>query len=190
MLQSFWLYFKGRRRRLFGLALLLPALSACAPAISRSLQQQVDPTLTFAALTSDPEAHKGRIVILGGVIAQTTPKPGQTEVEIVQRPLDYFLEPQTTDTSLGRFLVVADRFLDPLIFRKDRKITVAGEVRGSELRPLADMQYRYPVIAGQEVKLWPLPRPDSWPYGYPSPWWGGPVYYYWGPWGPGPWWLW
>ena len=169
--------------------LLLFAIPACTPAISRSLRQQAEPALSFAALSSDPDAYQGKIVIVGGVIVQTTPKPGQTEVEIVQKPLDYFQEPQATDTSLGRFLVVADRFLDPLIFRKDRKITVAGPVKGSEVRKVGDLDYRYPVIAGQEVKLWPIPRPD--PYLYPYPWgYGIPAYYYWGPWGPGPYWLW
>ncbi|MGQ9920615.1 MAG: Slp family lipoprotein [Desulfobacca sp.] len=167
--------------------LLLCTISACAPAISRSLRQQAEPQLSFAALSSDPDVHQGKIVILGGVIAQTTPKPGRTEVEVVQKPLDYFQEPQTTDTSLGRFLVVADRFLDPLVFRKDRKITVAGPVQGSEVRPLGDMAYRYPVVTGQEVKLWPIPRPDPFPYRWGF---GVPVYYYWGPWGPGPFWLW
>ena len=165
--------------------LLVFALPACAPAISRSLRQQAEPALSFAALSSDPEAHRGRIVILGGVIVQTTPKPGQTEMEIVQKPLDYFQEPQATDASQGRFLVVADRFLDPQVFAPDRKVTVAGEVKGSEVRRLGEMDYRYPVIAGQEVKLWPQAKPELYRWG-----WGMPVYYYWGPWGPGPYWLW
>jgi len=180
-----------RKRRLYenhpglsALVLLLLALSSCAPAISRSLRQQAEPALSFAALSSDPEAYQGKIVILGGVIAQTTPKPGQTEMEIVQKPLDYFQEPQATDTSLGRFLVVADRFLDPQVFGKDRKVTIAGEIKGSEIRRLGEMDYRYPIIAGQEIKLWPQARPESPPQGC-----GIPIYYCWGPWGPRPYWL-
>lgn len=188
----FFHHFARLSREHFGrsglIVLLLLTLSACAPAISQQLRQQAEPALSFAALSHDPAASKGKIVILGGVIAQTSPKPGQTELEIVQKPLDYFLEPQTTDRSLGRFLVVADHFLDPLIFRKDRKITVAGEVMGGEVRKLAQMDYTYPVIQAKELKLWPLPRPEPWSSPFPLVW-GVPLYYYWGPWGPGPFWL-
>jgi outer membrane lipoprotein len=169
--------------------LLLLVCSACAPAISKHLRQQAEPAVSFAALQTDPGAYQGRIVILGGIIAQVTPQTGGTEVEVVQKPLDYFQEPKSTDTSQGRFLVKADRFLDPLVFRQDRKITVAGAVIGSEVRKLQDMDYRYVLVQGQEIKLWPLTPPEPWP----SPWpcgYGLPVYYYWGPCRPMPYWLW
>ncbi len=173
------------------LLFLTLALSACAPAMSKQYRQQADPTLSFPVLASDPDAYQGKIVILGGVIAQTTPKPGQTELEIVQKPLDYFNEPRLTDSSGGRFLVITDRFLDPLIYRQDRKITVAGEVTGSEVRKLDELDYRYPVIKSRELKLWPLQpwtaSPFYWGLGYSFGWGPGP-YGYWG-WGPGPYYL-
>jgi outer membrane lipoprotein len=174
--------------RLGFLLLLLTTLAACAPTISKQLQQQADQSLSFPVLAADPDAYKGKIVILGGVIAQTTTKPGQTELEIVQKNLDYFNEPETTDRSEGRFLVIADRFLDPLIYKKDRKITVAGVVTGSEVRKLNEMEYSYPVIKSQELKLWPQPSPTSWGLGGSIGW--GPCGFGWGPygywgWGPG-----
>jgi outer membrane lipoprotein len=171
--------------RLGLLFFLLLTLSACAPTISKQLRQQADAGLSFPVLAADPEAYQGKIVILGGVIAQTTAKTGQTELEIVQKPLDSFNVPETTDTSQGRFLVLAEQFLDPLIYKKDRKITVAGEVTGSEVRKLDELDYRYPVLKSLELKLWP-PRTSSpyyWGVGGTIGW-GGP-YGYWG-WGPRP----
>jgi outer membrane lipoprotein len=179
-----------RALRISLLSLLLIALSACAPAISKQVRQQADQSLSFPILSADPEAYKGKIVILGGVIAQITTKPEQTELEIVQKNLDGSGEPETTDTSYGRFLVIADRFLDPLIYKKDRKITVAGEVTGSEVRKLDTLEYRYSVIKALELKLWPPPGSRTMPFilglgmGYSF---GGP-YGYWG-WGPGPYYL-
>ena len=149
----------------------LLTLAACAPTISKQLRQQADASLSFPVLSADPEAYKGKIVILGGVIAQTTAKTGQTELEIVQKPLDSFNVPETTDTSQGRFLVLADQFLDPLIYKKDRKITVAGEVMGSEVRKLDELDYRYPVLKSLELKLWPpkgLKALLLWGWGAPS----------------------
>jgi outer membrane lipoprotein len=149
-------------RRLTGrfgiLFLLVFTLSACAPAMSKKVRQEADQNLSFPVLANDPEAYKGKIVILGGVIAQTTVKSGQTELEIVQKPLDAANIPETTDRSEGRFLVITDSFLDPLIYKKDRKITVAGEVMGGEVRKLNELDYRYPVIKSQELKLWPETR--------------------------------
>lgn len=187
-----WLPLKGflsYPRRLGSLfALVLLTLSACAPAVSPQLRRQADQNLSFPVLAADPEAQKGKIVILGGVIAQTTPKPGRTELEIVQKPLDSGDEPKISDNSGGRFLVIADRFLDPLIYRQDRRITVAGEVVGSEVRKLNELEYRYPVLNSRELKLWPPPSqgpvPVYWGLGVgfgPGP------YGYWG-WGPGIYW--
>lgn len=165
---------------------LLLAFSACAPAISKQVRQQADQSLSFPVLSVDPDVYKGKVVVLGGVIAKITTKPEQTELEIVQKNLDSSNEPETTDTSYGRFLVIADRFLDPLIYKKDRKITIAGEVLGSEVRKLDTLEYRYPVIKALELKLWPPPGSRTAPFfmglgvGYSF---GGP-YGYWG-WGPG-----
>ncbi len=102
------------------------------------------------------------------------PKAGETEIEVVQKQTSASGEPRLSDTSEGRYLVVVDRFLDPSIYGAGRDITVAGEVRGSVLRRLGEIDYRYPVIAAQELHLWKkLPPPETYPYpsGYPGYWW-------------------
>jgi outer membrane lipoprotein len=175
-----------RVTRFAAVLLALSCLSACAPAISKQYREQADQSLSFPVLAADPNAYQGKTVILGGVIAQTTTRTGETELEIVQKPLDSANMPETTDKSEGRFLVIVDRFLDPLIYKKDRKITVAGEVVGSEVRKLDNLDYTYPVIKSQEIKLWPQTRsgaPVFLGIGVGGGW-GGP-YGYWG-WGPGP----
>ena len=162
------------------------SVAACAPAIAPQLRQQVDRGLSFAQLTVDPDSYRGKMVLLGGVIVQTIPKPGVTEIEVLQKPLDYWEEPVDSDRSGGRFLVQAEGFHDPAIYRADRKITVVGEVAGSEIRKLEALDYRYPVIQAKAVKLWPKQPPTLLPgyWGY-SPWYRP---YYWGPWWFGPYW--
>jgi starvation-inducible outer membrane lipoprotein len=45
---------------------------------------------------------------------------------------------------------------------------VAGEVQGSVLRRLGEIDYRYPVIAAVEIYLWKEPlSPQAYPYPYP-----------------------
>lgn len=152
-------------------------LSSCAPTIAPALRQQLDRDLSFAQLAANPESFKGKVVLLGGTIIQTSPKPGETEIEVLEKPLDYFDEPKDTDASGGRFLVRIDGFLDPAVYRQNRKITVVGEVLGKEVRPLGSLAYTYPVLQAKQLKLWPprIAAPPPWPY-------WGPPYWSWHPW--------
>jgi starvation-inducible outer membrane lipoprotein len=62
------------------LCTLVLLLGACAPVISPQLMEQVDRNLTYGSLTSRPDEAKGKIVLLGGTIVQTVPKPEETEM--------------------------------------------------------------------------------------------------------------
>jgi len=88
-------------------------------------------------------------------------------------------------TSEGRFLILTDKYLDPYIFRRGKKITIAGEILGEKIKPLGEMDYRYPIVSSKQIYLWPeyyyRPYPyyyyyDPW-WGYPN-WWGGFGFYY------------
>lgn len=179
----------GRGSRLFWTFSVLLILSGCAPVISKSLKEQADPSLTFGDVIRNPEAFKGRTVVWGGEIIETTNEEnGETMLEVFQRPLSWRDEPQETVASEGRFLVRVEKYLDPYVYRKGRKVTVAGEILGEEVRPIGKMDYRYPLVLSKEIYLWTY-------YDYPYSYYPYPYYYdYYGPWGyynPGyPWWGW
>ena len=163
-------------RNFWVIGILPLMLSACTPVISTQLMDQVDRDVTYGALAARPDEFKGKVVLLGGTIVQTVPKPSETEIEVVQKQVSSSGEPRLTDKSEGRFLVVVDRFLDPAIYQAGRDLTVAGEVRGSEVRRLGEIDYRYPVLTAQELYLWKRPSaPPVYPYpysfGYPAFWW-------------------
>ncbi len=147
---------------------LVILLNACTPVISPQLMDRVDRNLTYSFLASQPDEFKGKIVLLGGTIVQAVPRPKETEIEVVQKQVSSSGEPYLTDKSEGRYLVIVDRFLDPAIYRSGRDITVAGEVQGSVLRRLGEIDYRYPAIAALEIYLWKEPfSPQAYPYPYP-----------------------
>lgn len=153
--------------------------SGCTPVISRQVMDQVDRALDYRAIAADPAAAKGKTVLLGGTIVQALPKPGGTELEVVEKELDYWDAPRLTDRSEGRFLVVADRFLDPAVFSAGRDVTVAGEVLEPQTRRLGEIDYRYPVIRTEEMRLW-RSGPPAYPYPYGGPydaWWRRSPYY-------------
>ena len=147
----------------------LVVLAGCTSAFSPQLMDQVDRSLDYRAVAADPAGARGKTVLLGGAIVQTVPKPGSTEIEVVQKALDSSGAPRLTDRSEGRFLVVSERFLDPAVYSPGRDVTVAGEVVEPQTRRLGEIDYRYPVIQAIELRLWRRPVPPAYPspYGWP-----------------------
>jgi outer membrane lipoprotein len=169
---------------IFSLILLI---SGCAHVISKDLRAKADPSLTFGQVHQDSNAHKDKSVVWGGEIIQTTnQKDGTTLIEVFQRPLGWRGEPKETVASEGRFLILIEKYLDPYLFRRGRKITVAGEIQGEKIKPIGEMDYRYPLVLSKQIYLWEeysYPVPYHYPYsydlgwGYPY-WWRFNVHYY------------
>ena len=167
-----------QRFLLFSLILLI---SGCAHVISKDLRVKVDPSLTFGQILQNPNAYQGKTVLWGGEIIQTTnQKDGTTLIEVFQRPLGWRGEPKERPASEGRFLIIAEKYLDPYLFRRGRKITLAGEIQGEKIKPIGEMDYRYPYLLSKQIYLWKeyyyYPVPYEYPYYYDL-WWGNP--YWW-----------
>jgi len=141
-----------------GISLLI---QSCTYAISPEIADQADRTLSFRQLQADPDTFKGKIIILGGIIAQTSSIEQGTMIEIVEKPLDYWGKPKRTENTEGRFLVLHIGVLDPIIFSPGREITVAAEIEGTRSKALEGIEYSYPVVISRELKLWERER-QSW----------------------------
>jgi len=134
--------------------LLLTVLSACAPVISPEVLKTVDAVITFEQVLKNPDAYKGKTVLLGGTILKTINLPDETLIEVMEQPLDRRNRPVNPGASKGRFIILFKEFKDPVIYSTGRLITVAGEVTGSQLRPLGETNYNYPMISPKEYYLW------------------------------------
>ena len=121
--------------------------------------------MPFQAVLRSPDNFKGKTILLGGKIIETTPMEGKTRVTVLQYPLGFRNQPSTSSASGGRFIVEAPGFLDPVVYSAGRQVTVAGIVDGKEVRPLGEISYTYPIVASREIYLWP---PED-PYYVPPP---------------------
>ncbi len=74
-------------------------------------------------------------------------KENETRVQVLQLPLGTGQRPDITAPSQGRFIVIYKRFVDPLIYEKGRKITVAGVVEGSQAIMLNDVRTTCPCCS-------------------------------------------
>jgi len=167
---------KEIRNLLFLLAVAF--ILSCAP-LSKEVMRQVDETLTYQRVQKNPQDFLGKTVLWGGVIVKTTNRQDETILEIRQSELDMEKRPKNVDSSAGRFIVHHAGFLDPVIYKEGREITIAGEIAGKEALPLEGIQYTYPVILAKEIHLWEKIDPRSYPY----PYWDYPSYWgpYWSP---------
>jgi len=174
--------------RLVVLAWLVGAVSGCYYPISQQLRQEARKDLTFPEVLRDPAAYTGSIVLWGGSIIETVPLSAGSEILVLQTPLDYTEMPESTQYSQGRFIAKSPVFLDPEIYRRGRKVTLAGEIIGKETRPLGKSEYTYPVVAIKQVHLWERRRTYVRPYPYYDWYWGPGWGWRWGWYGPGPYW--
>ncbi len=154
-----------------GISLMVLTLVGCAHPISETLRQNVDPNLTFSQIFQSPDAFIGKTVLLGGEIVETRNYPNFVEIEVVQKPLDLAGYPESRDVSGGRFVFQKPGYLESEIFAKGRKIVGAGVVKGTQVKALGNITYRYPVIEVAELHLWQDLTPDYYYY-YPyDPFW-------------------
>ncbi len=173
---------------IIALALLI---AACAsPVIRQEYLQTGARNVEPDVLASHPENYKGKLVVLGGIIVNTTVTDKESVVEAIFVPVDDkgYLE---NAAGPGRFLAIWPRsngILDPMIYRRNRRITVAGTFVGTRQGKIGKATYTFPVIDALQIFLWKVPRyypayyyPPYYyygPYWYPYPYWGYGFYWW------------
>ncbi|MCK9273891.1 MAG: Slp family lipoprotein [Syntrophales bacterium] len=159
--------------RLVATCLAIIFIGACAP-FSDELMHRIDEAATFNNVQASPEVYENKTVLWGGVIIETANRENETAIKIMKTNLDFEKQPTDTDNSEGRFIAVYPGFLDPAIYEKGRELTVIGTITGVETHPLGDIQYRYPIVTAQEIRLWEKQgayRPVYDPFWPPAPFW-------------------
>jgi outer membrane lipoprotein len=102
-----------------------------------------------------------------------TKKEG-TLLEVYQTGTNSRGEPINLDVSGGRFLALYKGLLEKEIYRKGRRVTIAGTVQGERLLKLGQMDYRYPYIIIKDIHLWEKEEPiryEPYPWAPWGPWW-------------------
>ena len=110
----------------------------CTYAISPEYTRQADRKISFHEITQDPELYQGKLVIIGGTIAQVSSTDRGTLLEVVERSLDYWGRPVRTDKTGGRFMLSCPAHLNTLLYAPGREITAAAIVEGTEVAALVD----------------------------------------------------
>jgi outer membrane lipoprotein len=152
--------------------MLLPLLllvGGCAHNLSKRSLALADRSITFGKLRENPDAYRGKFVILGGVIKAISHTPQGTRLEVVQYGLNGREMPDEASGSGGRFLALAPEKLPESVCGTGLLVSMAGEVVGKKVLFREGEEYVYPVIAVKELRIVRTPDEDffrTWiPYG-------------------------
>ncbi|MBI5560355.1 MAG: Slp family lipoprotein [Deltaproteobacteria bacterium] len=158
-------------------------LGGCASVISENVLKEVREDITLQMVQGLPERYAGEKVVWGGMIVTVENLEDSTVIEVFQTRLDSTHTPTNALTGEGgRFLVKVSGYLDVFVYRPNKMLTVAGVVKGVEIKKIGKTDYPYPVVTALEMRLFePRAEPE---YPNPPPWWSFPPYepywpYYW-----------
>ena len=135
--------------------LLLIFMHGCASNIPLEIRQDItENKISINAASTDLDKYQGKKIRWGGTIVSVENREDDTWIEIVGKELNSWGEPEYSDESGGRFLVQVDGFLDPVIYKADRSLTVYGTVESLVTGHIDDHPYTYPLIKAQSFYLW------------------------------------
>jgi outer membrane lipoprotein len=163
-------------KKIFLITVASLMFSSCAPVLNRQLMNEGVRDVPFSRLREAPDAYRGKIFILGGLIVETRFTGKGSQIEALYLPVDSYGYLKETEHSMGRFLAIypSERgLLDPLVYEKGREITLAGEFLEIRKGMIDEMEYDYPVFEIKQIYLWDEREyyyPD-YPYYYPYPYW-------------------
>ena len=139
------------------IVLVLLVGSGCAANPALSISQAVVDDVTLTQARSAADAYTGSTVRWGGVVTEVENKADKTWVFVVGRELRDDEKPITDGDSEGRFIASFDGFVDPLVYKSGRPLTVVGGIEGSTVRAIGEYDYRFPVVAVRDSYLWEEP---------------------------------
>ena len=111
--------------------------------------------LTYSQVSQNIDSHKDTPVRWGGVIIDVENEENFSFVQILYYPLSYSGRPQPDELHGGRFVIKSTEFLDPVVYAKDKEITVTGVLNGKIKRLVGKKIIQVPLIQSSGIHLWP-----------------------------------
>jgi starvation-inducible outer membrane lipoprotein len=137
-------------------------LTGCATGIPSPLAGQVSWDVALADLGQHPEAYRGRVVALGGIVTriEAVAEGFRLGVDALPLELSSRYRPAVDQPPKGRFIVLLHDIVLPSGLRPGAEVTIVGEVLGVTPLGEAEVDGRAPLLDGRHVKVW---GPSWWP---------------------------
>jgi outer membrane lipoprotein len=157
--------------------MLLLISSGCASNPASSISQAVVDEVSLAQVRDAGDAYLGSTVRWGGMVTEVENKADKTWVFLVSRALKDNQKPDADSASEGRFIASFSGFIDPLVYKAGRPLTVVGSIEGSTVRPIGEYDYQFPIVTVRDSHLWAEPVKTQVYYAPPPPYWYYDMHY-------------
>jgi outer membrane lipoprotein len=139
-------------------------LGACT-SMPKAIQNMDVMDITYSQASQNIESHRNVPVRWGGIIIDVENEEDFSLVQVLFYPLNYSGRPQLNDPHGGRFVIKSTEFLDPVVYAKDKEISVVGTLDGDIQRTVGKKVIRVPLIQSMAVHLWPKRQNNYYGYG-------------------------
>jgi outer membrane lipoprotein len=166
-------------KRIFFIVSVALVLSACSPVLTREVMREGARDISFNQLREAPDAYKGKLFILGGLIAENRFSEKGSQIEALRVSVDSLGYLRGSERTQGRFLALYPKskgLLDPMVYKRGREITMGGEFVEVRKGKIDEMEYVYPVFEIREIYLWQEQKEYYGP-NYYYPYYYDPFYY-------------
>lgn len=130
--------------------------AACGQTIPAKYLKQAEPGVTLTTLTSRPEAYRGKVVLLGGVVVDHREVGAQVWLHMKNRPLDEDYEPRLPIAQIpseaGFYWVAIPAKNLPKTYQSWAQVTVVGRV--GEAPAGSPASGREPVLNALYLRGW------------------------------------
>ncbi|HSF31820.1 MAG TPA: Slp family lipoprotein [Candidatus Tectomicrobia bacterium] len=152
----------GQLFKLLFSATVWGVLAGCAASIPAPLAGQVSWNLGFPEVRRQPEAYRGRVVALGGIVTHIDAVERGYRVIVSELPLDGSgrHRPAVDQLPRGRFAVLLPRHALPTGLEPGVEITVVGEILGKTAVPSAGEAEEVALLEERYTRVW---GPSWWP---------------------------
>lgn len=132
-------------------------MTACA-AIPSKFVRQAEPRVTLAEITHHPEVHRGKVVILGGVLVAQHEEAGRLWLLVRNRPLDEDYVPHLPASidpaEAGQYWVMVGSAGLPKASQRWARLTVVGRVADQQPVQHEQATGKEPVLAAMYLRGW------------------------------------
>jgi len=139
-------------------------LGACT-SMPKAIQNMNVVDVTYSQASQNIDNYRNIPVRWGGIIIDVENEEDFSLVQVLFYPLNYSGRPQLNDPHGGRFVIKSTEFLDPVVYAKDKEISVVGTLDGDIQRTVGKKIIRVPLIQSISAHLWPKRQNNYYGYG-------------------------
>lgn len=165
------------RRYSIILAAALLLLTSCAPVFREEIMKNATLNPSLAKLNEQSLMNEGKLYVFGGKIINTRVTKDGSLIEAIYVPVNSrgYLKDYMQSIRFLALLPKEKGILDPMIFGKNREITIAGIYKGIRTETLDEIRYPYAYFEIVDFHLWEerVYYEPAYPYPY---WWYDPWY--------------